>query len=179
MATTVELLNPCSEYRDSYRALVAEFVATGEKLVPFVLAFEHSDFDVFLSKLNDCSCGVGLPGGFVPHSTYWLVYRGTEVVGVSNIRHTLTEALRHEGGNIGYGIRPSARRCGFGTAILRQSLSQAARLGLGRILVTCAKTNVGSVRAILRNGGVLESEEFLASRGEIVQRYWLPSNAGA
>ena len=178
MTATLELVDPSREHRDSYRALVAEFAAAGEKLVPFVLAFEHSDFDAFLRKLDDCSRGVGLASGFVPHSTYWLVHGGTEVVGVSNIRHTLTEALRREGGNIGYGIRPSARRCGFGTTILRQSLAEAAGLGLDRVLVTCAKTNVGSVKAILRNEGVLESEEFLPGRDEIVQRYWLPRTPG-
>jgi predicted acetyltransferase len=25
----------------------------------------------------------------------------------------------------------------------------------------------------VRNGGVLESEEYLANRGEVVQRYWI------
>lgn len=27
--------------------------------------------------------------------------------------------------------------------------------------------------AILRNGGILESEEYVADRGEVVQRYWI------
>jgi len=105
----------------------------------------------------------------------------SEVVGVANIRLALTAALRREGGNIGYGIRPSARRQGLGNAILRKSIDQAATLGLTRVLVTCAKANVGSSKAILRNGGVLESEEFLPDRGELVQRYWIESgrNAGA
>ncbi|MHB8494901.1 MAG: GNAT family N-acetyltransferase [Casimicrobiaceae bacterium] len=98
---------------------------------------------------------------------------------MSNIRHELTQSLRREGGNIGYGIRPSFRRRGFGTTILRQSLERAAALGLDRVLVTCAKANVGSVTAILRNGGEFDSEEFLTNRGEVVQRYWIPTNAGA
>ena len=179
MATVPELVEPSAQFCDSYREFVAEIVASGEKLVPFVLAFEHADFDAFLSKLADCSRGVGLPSGFVPHSTYWLIHKGTEVVGVSNIRHALTEALHRDGGNIGYGIRPTARRSGFGTTILRQSLARAARLGLRRVLLTCSKTNVGSIKVIRRNGGLLESEEFLLDRGETVQRYWLPANVAA
>jgi predicted acetyltransferase len=39
--------------------------------------------------------------------------------------------------------------------------------------VTCATTNLGSVKAIVRNGGVLESEEYLSDRNEVVQRYWI------
>jgi predicted acetyltransferase len=103
----------------------------------------------------------------------WLVRDQIEVVGVSNIRHSLTPALRREGGCIGYGIRPTSRRQGLGIAILRQSLHRAAELGLSRVLVTCSKQNVASARTIMRNGGVLESEEYLADRDEVVQRYWI------
>jgi predicted acetyltransferase len=174
MARTLELLRPTSMLRESYRSLVREFVAAGEKPVPFVLGFENDDFDAFLSRLDGCSRGMGLADGFVAHSTYWLVRDATEVVAVSNIRHSLTDALRREGGNIGYGVRPTARRQGFATAILRMSLDRAADLGLARVLVTCGKENRGSVTAIVRNGGVLDSEEFLVDRDEVVQRYWIP-----
>lgn len=136
------LIRPNANLRDSYCALIAEFVANGDALVPFTLSFDHTDFDKFLTKLDDCYRGVGIPNGFVPHSTFWLVRGGNEVVGVSNIRHTLTPALLREGGHIGYGIRPAYRRQGLGIAILR-------------------------------NGGILESEEYVADRGEVVQRYWI------
>jgi predicted acetyltransferase len=158
---------------DSYRALIVEFVAHGDALVPFTLAFENADFDAFLSKLGDCAVGVGVPDGFVAHSTFWLVRDGKEVVGVSNIRHALTPALLREGGSIGYGIRPTARRQGLGIAILRLSVLRAVELGQTRVLVTCGKQNVASAGVIVRNGGVLESEEYLADRGEVVQRYWI------
>jgi predicted acetyltransferase len=165
-----ELISPTAARRESYRSLVADFVAHGEKLVPFVLSFDHANFEAMLARLRDCSRGVGVPAGFVAHSTYWLVHDGT-VVGVSNIRHALTPNLRREGGHIGYGIRPAARRRGFATEILRHSLGRARDLGIDQALVTCSKTNVASARAIVRNGGVLASEEYLPERGEIVQRW--------
>jgi predicted acetyltransferase len=179
MTQPIELVRPRSALRDSYRSLVAEFASAGEPFVPFVLGFEHNDFDAFLQRLENCARGVDLPDGFVPHSTYWLVRNQAEVVGVSNIRHSLTAALRREGGNIGYGIRPSARRQGYGTRVLRMSLDRAVEVGLTRILVTCAKTNIGSVAAIRRNGGALDSEEYLPDRGEIVQRYWIERRPSA
>ena len=169
----LSLVHPSAHLRDAYRALIAEFVANGDALVPFTLAFENTNFDAFLSKLSDCARGVSVPSGFVAHSTFWLVRGGTEVVGVSNIRHALTPALLREGGSIGYGIRPTARRQGLGTAILRLSLLRATELGVSRALVTCGKQNVASAGAILRNGGVLESEEYLADTGQVVQRYWI------
>ena len=177
MAPPTELVGPSAHWRDSYRGLVAEFTAASEKLVPFTLEFPHDDFDGLLRRLEACARGVEIEKGFVAHSTYWLVRDHAEVVGVANIRHALTARLRREGGNIGFGIRPSARRQGLGSVLLRESLTRAAALGLTRVLVTCAKSNVASSRVIARNGGVLESEEYLPNRGEIVQRYWIENQS--
>lgn len=175
--TALVLVPPSEHLRDSYLELISEFVAHGNPLVPFTLSFDNTDFDAFLSKLADCAKGVGVPDGFVAHSTFWLVRDWTEVVGVSNIRHSLTPALLREGGSIGYGVRPTARNQGVGTALLRLSLLRATALGVERVLVTCGKDNVASAGVILRNGGVLESEEYLADRGEVVQRYWITPTA--
>ncbi|MHB8494900.1 MAG: hypothetical protein ACYC9Z_07825 [Casimicrobiaceae bacterium] len=70
MSQIVELVHPSVVLGESYSGLVAEFSGAGEKLVPFVLAFKHHDFDALLQKLTDCSRGIGLPDGFVPHSTF-------------------------------------------------------------------------------------------------------------
>jgi predicted acetyltransferase len=86
--------------------------------------------------------------------------------------------LRKEGGHIGYGVRPSARRRGHGTELLRSTLLKAKELGLRKVLVTCGKENLGSVKVILVNGGVLESEEFMQPRNEVVQRYWIDLEVG-
>jgi predicted acetyltransferase len=173
MTRNVRLQNPCLDLADSYRGLVREFLERGEKLVPFTLEFPHDDFPALLERLAAGARGEGRPAGFVPHSSFWLVADG-EVVGVSDLRHTLTDALRREGGHIGYGVRPSARRRGFATELLRLTLLRARSLGLTEAWLTCVKDNEPSVRTILRNGGDFVSEEFLESRGEIVQRYRIP-----
>lgn len=170
---SLELVLPGALHGNSYHDLVAEFVAAGEKLVPFTLSFEHADFGAFLARLDACAAGIGIPPGFVAHTTYFLVRDHREVVGVANLRHQLTPALRVEGGHIGYGIRPGERRKGYGTEILKHTLERAARHGIDRALLTCAKHNVASATIILRNGGVLDSETSLPQRGEVVQRYWI------
>lgn len=165
------LEEPSPRHADSYRSLVTEFIENGEDLVPFPLSFPHSDFSAFLSRLAANSRGEGLPPGFVPHSTFWLVFEGTTVVGVSNLRHYLTESLRRDGGSIGYGIRPSARGLGYGGELLRQTIMRAAEMGMTEVLLTCDKANRRSASVIARNGGVLESEESLSDHGDVVQRY--------
>jgi predicted acetyltransferase len=169
----VGLVVPSLDLVASYRGLVEEFRQQGEKPVPFTLEYPSGDPDALIARFERDRRGIDLPADFVPHSTYWLVRGDNEIVGVSNLRHSLTPFLLREGGNIGYGIRPSARRNGFGRDILRLTLPKARELGLARVLVTCGKENRGSTRIILGNGGVLESEEFSAERGEIVQRYWI------
>jgi predicted acetyltransferase len=169
----LSLVAPSLDLVASYRALAEEFRQQGEKLVPFTLEYPAGDAAALIARFERDRSGLDLPAGFVPHSTLWLVRGGMEIVGVSNLRHSLTPFLLREGGNIGYGIRPSARRNGYGREILTLTLSKARELGLSRVLVTCGKGNLGSSCIILGNGGVLESEEFSAERGEIVQRYWI------
>ena len=169
MSTRFE--KPHAALADSYRAMVREMRDRGEDLIPFPLAFEHDDFAAFLARLAACERGEGIPAGFVPHSTFWLVDAGGEVVAVSNLRHALTGKLRIEGGHIGYGVRPSARRRGHATEILRRTLAEARALGIAEALVTCAKGNMGSAGAIRNCGGRLHSEDFVEARGEVVSRY--------
>ena len=172
METPLRFEKPHAGLQNSYRDFIREFEDAEEPLIPFPLMFPNHNFEAFLSQLEACARGEGIPPGFVPHSTYWLVHNES-VVAVSNLRHSLTDALRHDGGNIGYGVRPSARGNGFAKEILRQTLVPARELGLSAVLVICEKNNTASARTILANGGVLDSEEFLPKHSETIQRYWI------
>jgi predicted acetyltransferase len=59
--------------------------------------------------------------------------------------------------------------------VLRLTLQEAGKLGVTQALLTCGKDNVRSAMVIRANGGVLDSEEFVAEEGEIVQRYLVPT----
>ena len=168
----IELKEPSQQYEGSYRDYLRELAEGKEEPIPFVLGFECDDFQSFLAELDNCSKNIGLPEGFVPHSTYWLV-SNNEVVGVSNIRHELTDGLREEGGHIGYGIRPGHRGKGYGNEILKHSLARAKTLGITKALITCGVDNSASERVILNNGGVFDSEGFVERRNEVIKRYWI------
>src|SRR5688500_9974993 len=168
-----QLIAPSSDFEASYRSSVPEMKANGDKLIPFPLTYPHDDFAELVATLEDNSRGDGIPPEFVPHSTFWLV-AGAEILAVSNLRHSLTPALRWRGGHVGYSVRPRCRRKGYGSLVLRLTLREARKLGITTALVTCAKENTGSAMVIRANGGVLQSEEFLADYQEILQRYHVP-----
>jgi predicted acetyltransferase len=110
------------------------------------------------------------PEGYVPQTTLWWVDGDTYLGGLA-IRHRLTPALREVGGHIGYDVRPSARRRGHATTMLRAALPIALGLGVDPALITCDETNLASRTVIERCGGVLDS----ASDGKL--RYWVPTSA--
>ena len=85
------------------------------------------------------------------------------------IRHVLNDFLLDVGGHIGYDVRPTRRREGHATAMLRAALPWALDLGIDPALVTCDDDNVGSIRVIEACGGVLEDV-----RG-VKRRYWVPT----
>ncbi|HEY5629887.1 MAG TPA: GNAT family N-acetyltransferase [Candidatus Limnocylindrales bacterium] len=108
------------------------------------------------------------PTGFVPDTELWWV-EGDEFLGRIGIRHRLTPTLLEAGGHIGYDVRPSARRRGHATEMLRHALAVAHGLGIDPALVTCDLDNVGSRMVIERNGGVFEDQR----AGKL--RYWVPT----
>jgi predicted acetyltransferase len=169
------LQTPALAYRESYVSYIAEFIAAGEPLIPFVLEFPTGDFQAFLDRLEGCKLGLEIAQGFVAHESFWLIDDTQRVVAVSNFRPTLTDQLRKHGGHIGFGVRPSERRRGYATAILRETLKKAKERGISQALLTCYKSNVGSATVIVRNGGVLDSEESMEGHPDIMQRYWVPT----
>lgn len=167
---TTFLSDPDVRYEREFREMLAEWKATREELVPWVLDLDSSDFEKYVRELNNYARGIGLEEGKVPHSTYWLIDDG-RLVGVANFRHQLTEKLLASGGNIGYGIRPSERRKGYATLLLKLTLEKAREMGLKRVLLVCHKDNIGSAKTIIKNCGVLENEPVID--GKIEQRYWI------
>jgi predicted acetyltransferase len=99
-------------------------------------------------------------------SPRWIVENG-RVLGGIVLRHVVDDEV----GQIGYGVRASARRRGLAGWALGEMLKEARALGWERVLIPCLADNVASARTIERNGGVLEG--IRDGRQGPVRRYWI------
>lgn len=167
----MKLFLPSVRYQKSYLEALGE--AEGEAGAT-ILAKPgiNQSFEEFVKNKIEMSKGLHLPEGFVPATELWLVDKD-EFIGRASIRHQLTENLLKIGGHIGYYIRPSKRRMGYGKMILKLALKETKKLGFSKALVTCDANNTGSCKIIEANGGILENMVENGKDNSLKRRYWI------
>lgn len=107
----------------------------------------------YSSWVNQINYWLINPNGAWGKSITYLVYEEDIMIGLLNIRYEMSEELRLKYGDIGYSVRPSYRRCGYATKMLKYALEKCLELGMDDVILGCYKSNVGSIRTILNNGG--------------------------
>jgi predicted acetyltransferase len=154
-----------------------EFLRAHHATTPEVPSFLHHyregmPFARYLELLGEQARGVNLAPDHVA-STFLFAFKGPRIVGRVAIRHELSGVLERIGGHIGYVVVPEFRRQGHATEILRLALHIAhEQLGLERVLLTCDDDNVGSIKTIESNGGVL-AEVVTGPDLKPKRRYWI------
>ena len=167
----IMLVVPSIEYKISFLEAIKEFQEDG-LFTDLNIADLEKDLPAFIAKQINHSQGKDLPEGFVAETIYWLV-DNDEIIGRAVIRHELTETLLREGGHIGYAIKPSKRKKGYGTEILKLALEKAGGLGLKKVLLTCNENNFGSKKIIESSGGIFQDRIFLQEGKPWKLRYWI------
>lgn len=167
----MKLVIPSLQYKQSYLQAVDE--AKDETGITILSRpKKNQSFEQFVSNKIEEAKGLHLPKGWVPATELWLIDNG-EFIGRVSIRHELTDHLLKIGGHIGYWIRPSKRRMGYGKEIFKLALSEAKKMGISKVLVTCDETNIGSCKIIEANGGVLENIVDIDQKKPRKKRYWI------
>jgi len=163
-----------------------EFLRAHRATSPDVPSFLHyyvegMPFRRYLEVLAEQEQGINLPSAQHVPSTFLFAFVGTRIVGRASVRHRLNKFLEREGGHIGYVVVPEFRRRAHATAILSLALQIARdKCGIDRFLVSCDDDNVGSIKTIERNGGILENVVSGPDLAKPIRRYWIDlSAAGA
>ena len=128
-------------YSEKYRAAVEDYFAE------FARNGENAREDVY--------------GGF---SYTWLYFREGDgrLLGMINIRRGEERAVS-EAGNIGYAIRPSERRKGYGYRLLESGIELCRMLGMKEVTAVVKAENTAGL-ALARSCGFLKTG--VASGGE-------------
>ncbi len=167
----IQLVPPTERCRESFLRGLREFRHEGLPWHAGVdLGAIEQNFAAFVTeKLAESNPRTGT---FVPKTHLWAVSE-EQFVGRISIHHELNDALRVEGGHIGYDTVPSFRGRGVATEMLRQALPVARALGLMAVLLTCDDTNAASIRVIERNGGSLRETKTLDTNRPLKRYYWI------
>ena len=112
-------------------------------------------------------------GTTVPSHTYLAVRKSdNRIVGIIDLRHHIEHhILGTWGGHCGYSVRPSERRQGYATEMLRLNKVKAKEMGIHKMLMTCDEGNIASEKTILANGG--KYEKTLDVDGDKIKRFWI------
>ena len=126
----------------SNSAVIEEIACEFEQFGEGGFELAAADPAAFFRSVEMCATGEDLPPFQVQQDEYWLL-DPDHILGSCRVRHRLLPTTDVVGGHIGYEIRPSERRKGYGTAILTLALEKAREIGLDRVLITVQSSNLG------------------------------------
>lgn len=167
------LITPIKEHKEEALKFIQEFIEHNSN-INGVGGLDRflDDYEGWLIKLEKQADINTVETGKVPASTYFAIREtDSKIIGMINIRHDLNEYLLLHGGHIGYGVRPTERKKGYATEILRLGLLKLKDLGVDKALVTCDDDNIGSYTVIENNKGILEN--LVEEDNKLIRRYWI------
>lgn len=160
---TIDMKEKALDYRQEHFNN-GEMIINGSELLDKIESYE----EWLVSVTNNMSIDTVNPT-WVVTDTFFAVDENDRIVGIIDLRHTLNDFLK-DFGNSGYSVRPSERRKGYATEMLKQVMAVAKSAGLHKIHLTAFKNNEPSIKTIIKNGGVYErSCEFQGEQADIYE----------
>ena len=172
----IHLREPDERDREQVMAYRKEFLAIGSRMDGTSALDQYDDFDAWLANVRNHEYPETVPTGHVTGTEYLALDEHEHLVGMTNLRHYLNDYLLTYGGHIGYSVRPSERKNGYATQMLRLTLGKAKARGIEKVRICCDHYNIASAKAIRANGGVLEDEAYDSLDGMLTQRYWIENH---
>ena len=166
------LLKPSRAAESMIREYRQEYLDYGENHINGSCGLAHFDrFDEWLALVGSIEKErLSIDG--VHASTFFSVRKSDgKIIGSIQLRHSLTDDLKKHGGHIGYGIRPTERRKGYGKQQLLLVLGVAKKMGIPKVMISCNQDNPASAHTIKSCGGILTEQNTYRGIAQLI--YWI------
>lgn len=169
----LELIKPTTTLEEAALEYKKEHFDIGEYELHGSALLDKIDlYSDWLKIIKENSNEKTVHSDWVVASTFFVVRKSDQkIIGMIDIRHSLNDFLRNYG-HIGYGVRPSERKKGYATQMLKMALDYARQIRLSKVMLACYKDNEASSKIIQKHNGIFE-KEILHPNGKIVQVYWI------
>ena len=135
----IRLIRPTLEYKTKALAYRQEHFDHGEQIINGSELFDKTEsYEEWIKTVKDNENAETVNPNWVVTDTFFAVNNEDEIVGIIDLRHTLNEFLK-DFGNCGYSVRPSQRRKGYATEMLRQILDVARKADMKELHISVEK----------------------------------------
>ena len=180
----IELQLPALHHKAAAENFKNEFFEMQEQVIYGSALFDQMEYEPWLIHNVNNRNESAVNSGWVAATTFFAVRkRDQKIIGMIDIRHNLeNNFLTEYGGHLGYSVRPSERRKGYATEIMKLGLEYAKSLGIKKVMIACFEDNIPSIKTIEKCGGMLyETKPYLKSEqinlpdtdGKFVNVYWI------
>ena len=152
----ITLKRPTKEYESEALAFKQEFIDDGEMTINGSELLDQMDsYDEWLKSVTDNISPDTVNPEWVVTDTYFAFDEDDNIVGIIDLRHELNDFLK-DFGNSGYSVKPSQRRKGYATEMLKLIIERARQIGMDKLQLSVETSNEASVKTIIKNGGEYE-----------------------
>ena len=160
------LVRPSKDLKNQAIEYKQEHFAHGERVINGSEMWDKiDDYDKWLEYISKNTDKDTVNPGQIVIDTFFAIRESDgKILGMIDFRHELNDFFK-DFGHCGYSVRPTERKKGYATEMLRQVLEIAKQLGLEKVQLSCEKNNIPSVKTITQNGGIYE-RSFQYGNGE-------------
>lgn len=172
----LKLVKPDLMYYNKYNQMMEEWIKDGSRIAPWFLDKPCETIEEFyrlVRNLDNAEKGI-LDEKFSATSSFFVIDESNKLIGATRLAHYLTVAGLNSFGHIGYGVRPSERRKGYATEMLRLTIEEGKnKYHINEFLLGTHEDNIASIKTIEKCGGIFENNVIDRQDNKIIKRYWI------